>query len=195
MARKIMILCGSPRTKGNTNTLAGWFAEGATEAGADVEIVDAANLEYKSNGCTACGSCQKSEKFGCVIEDEASDVLLRVGQADVVVFATPVYFFGVTAQLKLLMDRMHSLIKFNPADKSVRRPNCDQNYAVLATAGGDMNGGLGLVGQTFETLAGFTGAKVEKLLVPHAPQDPGETAKNTDLKNKARQFGTKLAQA
>jgi multimeric flavodoxin WrbA len=193
MAKKIMILCGSPRKKGNTNTLVGWVSEGATEAGAEVEIVDATNLQYNTNGCTACMGCQKSEKFECVIEDEARDVLRRVGQADVLAFATPVYFFGPTAQLKLLIDRMFSLVKVNPADGSVHHVKEDPAYALVATSGGDMSDGLGLVEQTFETLAGFTGGRLEKLLVPNAPQDPAETASNGDLKNRALALGRKLA--
>ena len=186
MARKIMILCGSPRAKGNTNTLAGWVAGGAAEAGADVEIVDAANLDYKANGCRACMGCQKSEKFECVIDDEAAVVLRRIGEADVVVFATPVYFFGPTAQLKLLMDRMFSLVKIDPADGSVRHAKDDLAYALVATAGGGMNDGLSLVEQTFDTLAAFTGGSLAKLLVPNAPQNPAETASDGDLKDRAR---------
>jgi len=193
MTKKIMILCGSPRTKGNTNTLVGWVAEGAAEGGAQVEIIDAANLEYKTNGCTACMGCQKSEEFECVIEDEARDVLRRMGKADVLVFATPVYFFGPTAQLKLLIDRMFSLVKVNTADGSVRHAKEDPAYALVATAAGDMSDGLGLLEQTFDTLARFTGGRLEKLLVPNAPQDPAETASNGDLKNKALALGRKLA--
>ena len=193
MARKVMIVCGSPRKTGNTNTLAGWVAEGATEAGAEVEIVDAAKMKYKANGCTACMSCQKSEKFECVIEDEASDVLRRIGRADVLVFATPVYFFGPTAQLKLLLDRMFSLVKIDPADGSTRRAKENPVYALIATSGGDMSAGLGLVEHTFDTMAEFTGGRLDKLLVPNAPHDPAETAANGELKNKALGLGRKLA--
>ena len=193
VAKKIMILCGSPRKKGNTNTLVGWVAGGATEAGADVEVVDAASLDYKANGCTACMGCQKSEKFECVIDDEASAVLRRIGEADVVVFATPVYFFGPTAQLKLLLDRMFSLIKIDPAGGPVRHANSDPTYALVATAGGDMDDGLGIVAQTFDTLAAFTGGSLAKLLVPNAADNPADTAGDSDLKDRAWSLGRQVA--
>ena len=51
MSKKIMIICGSPRKKGNTMTLVNWVKSGAEEAGAKVELVDAAHLKYKTNGC------------------------------------------------------------------------------------------------------------------------------------------------
>jgi len=194
MAKSIMILCGSPRAKGNTNTIVGWVADAAKAAGADVEVVDAANLDYKANGCTACMGCQKSETFECVIEDEASDVLRRLARADVVVFATPVYFFGPTAQLKLLLDRMFCLVKINPADGSVRHARDDQACALIATAGGGMDDGLALVVKTFETVAAFTGVELAKLLLPNAPMDPADTAVNVELKAQAEALGRQLAQ-
>ena len=194
MARSIMILCGSPRAKGNTNTLVGWVAEAAAGAGANVEVVDAAHLDYKANGCTACMGCQKSEKFECVIEDEASDVLRRMAVADVLVFATPVYCFGPTAQLKLLLDRTFCLVKINPADGSRRQARDRDLCGLIATAGGGMDDGLGMVEQTFDAYGAFAGVEMANLLVPGAPMDPAQTARSADLKTKAEALGRKLAQ-
>ena len=195
MARKILILCGSPRKKGNTNTLVGWVADAARDAGADVEIVDTAWLKYKVNGCIACMGCQKTDKFECVHDDEAAPVLKRIPEADTVVFATPTYFMGPSAQLKLLLDRVFCLVKMNPQDGSMVKAREDQDYAAIATAGGDMNAGLGLVDQTFRGAAAFLAQSYESLLMPQCPHDPAELAADADLRQRATAFGRKLAEA
>ncbi len=115
MGKRIMVLAGSPRENGNTNTVAGWVAAAVKESGADVEVVDVSRLKSKNNGCIACMGCQKPEKFECTVDDEIKPVLARIPDMDVLVFATPTYFLGPTAQMKLVMDRMYSLIKFDSA--------------------------------------------------------------------------------
>ena len=196
MATKITILCGSPRAKGNTNTVAAWVAQAATQAGADVETIDVAKLDFKTNGCTACMGCETGEQFECVIDDDASPILKRLPEADVILFATPVYFFGPTAQLKLLLDRMFSLIHHDPATATIQvAGGSDRTIALVATAGGGMNGGLDTTEQTFQKLADFTHQRYESLLVPNAPLDPAELADDAELKGRAEAFGKKLAEA
>ena len=190
-AKRILILCGSPRPRGNTNMLASWVAQAAQAAGAKVETVDVAKLRFKANGCTACMGCQKSRKFRCVIPDEASNILAGIPKADVVVFATPTYFFGPTAQLKLLMDRMYSLWKFQ-GDKMECALAPKTVLGLIATAGGGKSEGIQIVEQTFKILAGFTGLKLRTLLVPDAPEDPGDLATNVALRRKAVAFGKRL---
>ena len=193
MSKKVMVLAGSPRKNGNTNTLVGWFAEGAKEVGADLEIVDVAGLKSKHNGCIACLGCQKSEKFECVVDDEIKPVLARIPEADILVFATPVYFFGPSAQLKLLVDRMYSLLKFDP-DKSSYHHNLGHlKIGVIATAGGDIQPGLSLVEQTFRTIAEFTGLSYDSLLVPFASMFSDSIKQNMELREKAVAFGRKLS--
>lgn len=194
MGRKVMVLTGSPRKNGNTNTVAGWFAEGAKEAGADVEIVNVARLKSKNNGCIACLGCQKSDKFECVVDDQIKPVLARIPKADILVFATPVYFFGPSAQLKLLVDRMYSLIKFDPAKGTYHHNLGHLKMGIIATAGGDIEPGLSLVERTFRTIAGFAGLSSESLLVPFASMFSDALKQDTELREKAMAFGRKLAQ-
>ena len=195
MARKIIILCGSPRRQGNTNTVVNWVADGAREVGADVEIVDVAHLHFKVNGCTSCMGCQSGDKFECVVDDDATPVLRRLPGADVLVFATPVYFFGPSAQLKLLMDRMFCLIRMDPTTEAVQYAAARSDLALIATAGGDMDGGLGLVEKTFQTAAQFLHQKYQSLLVPKTPHDPQELADDDELRQKAVAFGQTLGAA
>ena len=141
MAKKIMIVTGSPRSNGNTNTLAGWIAEAARGEGAEVEVVNAASLDYKVNGCIACMGCQALPEYECVVHDAAVPILARMPKADVLVFATPVYFFGISAQLKLLMDRMFSLVKLKPEENKLEHAMGGKTLALVASGGGDVGSG------------------------------------------------------
>ncbi len=193
MAKKILMLCSSPRKNGNTNMLAGWVAAAAEEAGAKVEVVDVTKLKLKSAGCTACMGCQKRAKFECVIRDEVSTLVKRIPGFDAVVFATPVYFFGPNAQLKVVLDRMFSHIKIDMKTGNYTHVKGYPVIGLLATAGGDLNEGLNICKMTFKTLAEFTGKKFETLLVPLAPGNPAELLKREDVRKKAIKLGRKLA--
>ena len=192
MADKIMILTSSPRKHGNTNTVTQWVIEGAQAAGAKVDCVDVANLKHKVNGCIACFGCQQSEKYECVVEDETAELLKRLLDYETLVFATPVYFFGPNAQLKLVLDRMLSHVKFDPETGEPVLAAQGGTVGLIATAGGEENDGLDLTDQTFRTVAQFGHSRYESLLVPKSPNDPQELAANTELKEKALAFGKLL---
>ncbi|NTV13715.1 MAG: flavodoxin family protein [Desulfobulbaceae bacterium] len=192
MAKKIMILVGSPRRQGNTQTVAGWFAQGAKEVGCEVEMIDITRLQSKYGGCIACMGCQKSDKYECVVADEVSPVLARMPQADGVVFATPTYFFGISAQTKSLLDRMFSLIKFNPEVGGYEQSLKQVKLGAIATAGGDIAPGLQLIDNTFRAMAGFSGLGYEALLVPFSPRDPSEMAGRTEVREQALAFGRRF---
>ncbi len=193
MAKKIMIITGSPRKNGNTVTVAGWVAEGARSAGAKVELVDAARLNYSVNGCTACMGCQQSDEYKCIIDDEAASVLARMPGQDVVVFASPTYFMGFSAQLKLLMDRMYSLVKFDSEKQCFNHSFHDTGLALIAVAGGDEKSGIKLLEDNMRIIAGFLGMPFRSFLIPLAPQIPEDIAANIALKEKSAIFGKELA--
>ena len=197
MAKKIMILCSSPRRKGNTNTVARWVADSAKAAGAEVEIIDCAHIKYKANGCTACMVCQKSAKYECVIKDKASAIIKRIPQFDVLVLASPIYWFGVNAQLKLLLDRTFALVKFDEktGEPVVNKKSAQDTLCVIATGGGPLDAGLKHADQTFKTAAKFMRCRYRSLLVPNSPGDPADLARNSALKKKAVALGRKLASA
>ena len=102
---KILILTGSPRKRGNSNTLADRFAEGAKEAGHEVFRFDAAQKNV--HPCVACNHCGMDGP--CVFDDDFAFVREHLPGADCVVFATPMYYFGVSAQLKAVVDRFYAL--------------------------------------------------------------------------------------
>lgn len=101
MAKRILILSSSPRRGGNSDTLCDQFEAGAKQAGHQVEKVF---LGDKAIGyCTGCGVCVSGKP--CTQKDDMAGLLERMVQADVLVMATPVYFYTMAAQLKTLIDR------------------------------------------------------------------------------------------
>ncbi len=195
MAKKIMVLSGSPRKNGNTNTVVNWFAEGANAAGAEVEVVDISKLKSTHHGCIACLGCQKSDKYECAVKDEVQPVIARIPSQDVVVFATPTYFFGPSAQLKSLLDRMYSLIKFNASKGGYDHNLGHLTFAVIATAGGGIEPGLKFIENTFQIIAGFSGADFDSLLVPNASMYNENMKKDQAVQERAKALGRRLAAA
>jgi len=101
---KILAINGSPRgKKSNTDRILQPFLEGAREAGAETETIYL--KDKKINYCLGCFTCWTKTPGVCVHEDDMPDLLEKMRQADVVVYATPLYVFTVTAQMKAFMDR------------------------------------------------------------------------------------------
>jgi multimeric flavodoxin WrbA len=101
MSKKVLILSSSPRKKGNSNTLCDRFMEGASAAHHQVEKVVLA--EKKINYCTGCYACRGNGK--CAQKDDMAPILDSMVAADVIVLATPVYFYTMCAQMKTAIDR------------------------------------------------------------------------------------------
>lgn len=102
MSKKVLILSGSPRKGGNSDILCGEFARGAQEAGHQVEMIRVA--EKKIRPCSACYYC-RDHGGQCVHQDDMAQVLQQMIDADVIVLASPVYFYSIDAQLKAVIDR------------------------------------------------------------------------------------------
>ena len=102
MSKKVLILSGSPRKGGNSDVLCDAFMKGAQEAGNEVEKIF---LRSKKIGyCNACYYCKKSGGV-CAIKDDMAEILEKMHWADVIVMASPVYFYSIDAQMKTVIDR------------------------------------------------------------------------------------------
>jgi len=104
----ILILSGSPRKDGNTELLADAFAKGASEHH-HVEVVSVRDV--KVNPCLGCNACFMGEGNFCAQKDDMPVIYERMSQADMLVIASPVYFYGISAQLKAVIDRFHNPIR------------------------------------------------------------------------------------
>lgn len=98
---KLVMLLGSPNKNGSSNFLAERFAKGAREAGHTVETVDTAHANI--HACTGCARC--SYEGTCVQKDDMEQIRRLVLNADMLVFVTPLYYYGMSAQMKTLIDR------------------------------------------------------------------------------------------
>ncbi len=101
---KILVLEGSPRKKGSSNTLAEQFIKGAEEAGHTVKLLDVAHMNI--HPCLGCGHCGMDGE--CTHKDDNVVIRDALLGADMAVFVTPIYYFGMSAQMKLVIDRFYS---------------------------------------------------------------------------------------
>jgi len=189
MPKKILVLSGSPKKNGNTEKLVAWFAEGARSGGAEVRIVRAALLRSKSNGCTSCRACQKMKEYECVINDDIKDVLKDMARSDVIVFASPLYFYGPSAQLKLIIDRMFSLYKWDNETDTFTSPMGGKVMALILNAYEDI--GLKTVERSFKLIADYSDMSFKSLLVPDA-RESGEVGKIKGIRAKTISFAKKV---
>lgn len=103
--KKVIIISTSLRTNGNSFILAQQFMKGAQKSGNEVELISLKNK--KIDFCQGCLSCQKTGK--CFLKDDCTPILEKVRDADVIVWATPVYYYEMSGQMKTLIDRLNPL--------------------------------------------------------------------------------------
>ncbi len=102
---RVVILNGSPRKGANTEVMANAFADEARACGHDAEVVNVGLMDI--HGCLGCQYCFAHEG-ACVQKDDMAGVLEKLREADVVVFASPIYWFDITAQEKAAIDRLYA---------------------------------------------------------------------------------------
>ena len=128
-AMKILAINGSPRTVlSNTHRLTQFVVEGATDAGAETEMIDLCDLRVTP--CTACEGC--SFNGICVFEDDVPALVARMREADGIVFASPVYIDNVSGQMKIFFDRLADAIHYQ-----ILAGKFGCSVATTHTSGGD----------------------------------------------------------
>jgi multimeric flavodoxin WrbA len=115
MSKNVLIISTSPRKNGNSETLADAFAKGAADAGNTVEKVSL--YDKTISFCKGCLVCQKTGR--CVIRDDADTVAQKMLTADVLVFATPIYYYEMCGQMKTMLDRANPLYSLDYAFRDV----------------------------------------------------------------------------
>ncbi|MBQ7496172.1 MAG: flavodoxin family protein [Bacteroidaceae bacterium] len=103
--KRVIVISTSFRRGSNSDMLADNFVEGAKAAGNDVEKISLTGKDIQF--CKGCLGCQKLGK--CVIKDDVNDIMAKVLEADVVVWATPIYYYEMSGQMKTLIDRMNAM--------------------------------------------------------------------------------------
>ena len=112
MAKKIVVLNGSPRRKGNTSALVDAFSNGAKETGCEVIEFFLGTMDIR--GCKGCMGGGKDEASPCIQKDDMEKIYPAYRDADVVVLASPLYYWTISGQLKCAFDRLFAVAECNP---------------------------------------------------------------------------------
>lgn len=174
--KNVLIISSSPRRHGNSDLLCDMFAKGAEESGNNVEKIFLKDKEI--NYCTGCGVCNTTHR--CVIKDDMAEILDEMVNADVIVPATPVYFYSMAAQMKTLIDR--TVPRYTEIS--------DKDFYFIMTAADPDRAALE---RTLEGFRGFTedcldGAREAGIIYGTGAWQIGEI-KNTDAYEQAYQMG------
>ena len=105
--KRVLVLKGSPREKGNSSLLADQVAAGASAAGVQVECIVLQNMNIQP--CNACDVCQETGTGECILDDDMQTLYPRLLKADAIVIASPIYWYTMSAQTKLCIDRWYAL--------------------------------------------------------------------------------------
>lgn len=175
MMKNVVVISTSLRPGSNSDALAQEFARGAAAAGHQVEIISLVGKELAF--CRGCLACQKLGH--CVINDDANAIADKVCAADVVAFASPVYYYGMSGQMKTLLDRMNCLYPKDYAFRDV--------YLLASAAEDDANA-------MFRIVCGIDGwiACFEKARLAGLVKGFGNEAPN-DVQNRPEQLAEAYA--
>jgi multimeric flavodoxin WrbA len=184
---KILALFGSPRKKGNSTLLANHIMLGAESKGAAVESIYLNGLNIKP--CQGCYACQEEGSKGCVVDDDMQDVYSKVVEADALIIASPVYWFTMSAQTKVFMDRCIALYNENHDESRLY----GKNIAIAMTYGDKDAFSSGCINalRTFQDAYNFVGADIVGMVYGSA-EEPGEIAANSELMQNAEALGKEL---
>ncbi len=187
----ITAFSASPRNRSNSDVLADALLEGAATARNDVRTEKHRLRDYRIEPCTACDVCQERLDTPCVIDDDMQGLIDALLGSDVIVLASPVYFFSVSAQLKLFLDRSYALGGGGRWDALAGR-----KFAGVLTYGDSdplLSGVSNAVG-TFRDACRFLG--IDLVGIVHASCDkPGEVASNAAAIEKAHALGARCVAA
>ncbi len=184
--KKILVLKGSPRLKGNSTILAEKLEEGARKAGA---IVDSFTLQKMHiEPCIACEHCQEVESNKCNTQDDMQLIYPKLLEADAIVIASPIYWFTMSAQMKLCLDRFYALNI--PTGSALR----GKKIAIILTYGDSdpfASGAINAI-HTFRDMFHWIDAPIVKVLHTTA-MNVEDVLKQEDVLKKAYQLGERLA--
>ncbi len=181
MSKNILILTGSPRPNGNSFMLADAFAEGAESAGHTVQRFDTAPAEI--GGCRACNQCFKHGK-ACIFDDDFNLLAPMIEKADVLVFASPLYWFTFPAQLKAALDKFYAFMV------GERKLNIKESVLLVTAETDEMEDFNGII-RTYELAADYLNWKDRgRILVPEVGE--AGAIKGCPLLDDARNLGKNI---
>jgi len=183
--QRVVIVRGSPRTNGNSNILADSLAKGAKDSYAEVNDFFLQKMDIKP--CNACDVCIKKPERGCVIDDDMQIIYPKLRAADSIVIASPIYWFNMSGQTKLFIDRFYALIE--PKKHALK----EKRIGIILTYGDTNEHSSGAINaiNSFKDTFRYIGAKIVGIIHGTA-MDAGEITKNKELIEDAYELGVEL---
>ncbi len=185
--KSVLVLLGSPRKKGNSTTMARQITKGAESMGAQVETLYLNGMHISP--CQGCYYCQQEERPGCAVNDDMQTVYPKLLESDAWVIASPVYWFSMTAQTKIFMDRCFAMFR----DTAEQSPFFNKRIAIAMSYGDSdaFNSGCVNALRSFQDAYNYVGARIVGMVYGSA-EKPGEIMSNQGLMQQAEELGRKL---
>jgi multimeric flavodoxin WrbA len=186
MGKYVLVFKGSPREKGNSSTLAEQAAAGAKAVGARAESFSLHTMNI--HPCDACDVCQ--ETGVCVLNDDMQMLYSRMREADAIVIASPVYWFTMSAQTKLFIDRLYGL------ESAQGNALKGKQFGIILTYGDSdpyTSGAINAI-RTYQDMLRYIGATITGIVYGTA-MDIGDVLKQPELLENAYKLGQKLGTA
>jgi len=186
MGKHVLIFKGSPREKGNSSLLADKAAEGAHIEGAEVETFSLHRMDIRP--CDACDTCQ--ETGVCVLKDDMQMLYPKLREAEAIVIASPIYWFTMSAQTKMFIDRWYAL------ESSQGNALKGKQFGIILTYGDTdpYNSGAINAIRSFQDMFRYIGADIAGMVYGTA-NDEGDVLKQPELLGRAYNLGAKLGKA
>ncbi len=154
---KLLSVLGSPKKKGNT---AAFLSSIEDELSTRAEIERINISDYRINGCFGCDVCQKDISApGCKQKDDFLQVAQYLLEADLIIYASPVYVWNFTAQLKALIDRHYCFVKYRNIENT-RHLMAEKLTVLVTTCGGNINNNADLITEIYKREMDYMNAKV-----------------------------------
>jgi len=180
MAKKVLIISTSIRNGANSEILAHETEKGALEAGHEVEFITLKDKDLKF--CKGCMVCQKLGK--CVINDDANEITSKMKESDVIVWATPVYYYEMSGQMKTLIDRANALYS--------SQHNIKEVYVITTSADGSENVVQTVLAGVKGWIACLSGVRLSGFLNGGGLDAPNQVSQNSQLLSKAFELGKNI---
>lgn len=177
MGKKVVIVSSSFRKDGNSETLAKEFRKGTEDAGNTVETIYLRDLTL--NFCKGCFACLNTKK--CIINDDATELMEKVRMADVLCFATPIYYYAMSGQLKTFLDRMNPIYSAGHNFKEV--------YLITAANDTDPEAMDGAIKEVEGWVSCFGGVELKGVVKGNGLNDVGDVLEKSDILNEAYDMG------
>ena len=184
MSKKICILNGSPRPTGNTKELIKRFTKGAEAAGHEVTCFDLQKMDI--HGCLGC--CGKDEACPCVQKDDMTQIYPAYRNADVVVLASPMYYWGISGQLKSAFDRLFAVAELTP-----NYENPKKDCVLLMAAEGNTESNFAPVRAFYEGLTSHLGWKNIGVVYAGGNMDIGDILSKSEQLEEAEKLGNSIS--